>query len=49
MALQYLAYDDTPENNAKNLNERANEIIRTKGDHKYFLKKAIEMYTDGLN
>lgn len=49
MALQHLAYDDTPENIAKALNNKANEIIKTKGDHKYFLRMAIKIYSDGIN
>ncbi len=50
-AMQHIVYDDTPENNAKNLNAQANDILKkhlNDEDNHYYLKTAFKIYEDGL-
>lgn len=48
--LSNLAYDDSPENNAQNLNDQGNTLIRKYKTPKdiYYLKQAVKAYDDGL-
>lgn len=50
-AMQHIVYDDTPENNAKNLNAQANDVLRkhlNDKDNHYYLRTACKIYDDGL-
>lgn len=47
-ALQNLQYDDTPENIAISLLEKGNEVMKAHPNQKYFIGKAYEIYTDGI-
>ena len=51
MAMSHIVYDDSAENNAKVLNDKANAILRehlNDQDNHYWLKTAYAIYDDAL-
>lgn len=47
-ALQNLAFSDSPENIAKNCNERGNAIYKKGSDTLYYMREALKCYEDGI-
>lgn len=47
-AIQNLAFDDTPENIARNCNERGNAIFKKNPDLLFYLREALKSYEEGI-
>lgn len=48
LALQNLLHDDTPENLARSYKEKGNEHFKKGSGKKYFIRQAIQSYTEGI-